>query len=934
MIVTGTNSETYKSTHIKHIVGQVTETLEANKELLVNGTNTLIVTGANTETYKSSVHKHLVGNVTETHIANKLLNVNGTNTLIVTGANTETYKSSVTKHIEENITETHDGNKTLYVNGTSSTTINGIRTHIVTGITRETLYDTKTLVINSNSTETINGSKSVYINDNNDYILQASKDINLDAANNINLKQGKINIENTTQSTSTTNGSLIISGGVGIAKNVNIGQNLNVSNNLIIGNNLEVNGIIVKGSMEVEGATTNSNPILQQGSTSNTNKDTGIKLIQNNRTAFIGLEHSSNEFVIIPDSVTNNDLVTGSIGTLRANIKNGSFNGTTITANGVTTLNDKLTVNSSVDIGKNLNISGNLNVLGNINQINSVQINVDDKNIVLASGTTNDDEIGDGGLILNGTTQKKFTWNATTGWTSSEDITIIDPKKFTVGIGTTTIDSSDIKLGKSITETNELQLNSALVDINAGSNGLYLDTEGILNLNSSNNVINIGNNDVDKNINMGTNGQRTITMGSSNSTKLDIDSKIIELDATSGGISLDATDSSNFTTTNGTLTLEGNTGININENNSTIISINDDRDIKTTNTRKIELDCSDILEINSSGGAISIGNDAVSQNIEIGTGGSSRSINIGNNTGSTGINILSGTNGISLNSTGVGDITINSSDTLLLDSVGVLSLNSSNGEINIGNNNISKSINIGSDGDRTINIGNTNLNDINIITSSNNKTYISNDLDSTSKTTGSLVVNGGVGINNNLNVGGTLNVQGLINKYISGYLDGLIRGNILFNNICFTNTTHSDTNGNSIIEFDNNSPQTILALENYQPPSGATQVDITLNFTIYDENITSEFLLELLINDSSPNNSHKYEQKYKMFSTNQTNVYSKTFYLTLSDITNWNTNKSIKFKFSTGENKKYLFISDLADDTNYKTTNVQLPSIEISPQFF
>ena len=71
-----------------------------------------------------------------------------------------------------------------------------------------------------------------------------------------------------------------------------------------------------------------------------------------------------------------------------------------------------------------------------------------------------------------------------------------------------------------------------------------------------------------------------------------------------------------------------------------------------------------------------------------------------------------------------------------------------------------------------------------------------------------------------------------------------------------------------------------------------------------------------------------------MFSTNQTNVYSKTFYLTLSDITNWNTNKSIKFKFSTGENKKYLFISDLADDTNYKTTNVQLPSIEIRPQFY
>ena len=70
-----------------------------------------------------------------------------------------------------------------------------------------------------------------------------------------------------------------------------------------------------------------------------------------------------------------------------------------------------------------------------------------------------------------------------------------------------------------------------------------------------------------------------------------------------------------------------------------------------------------------------------------------------------------------------------------------------------------------------------------------------------------------------------------------------------------------------------------------------------------------------------------------MFSTNQTNVYSKTFYLTVSDITNWTTDKSIKFKFSTGTNTKYLFISD-RDDTNYTTNNVQLPSIEIKPQFY
>ena len=121
---------------------------------------------------------------------------------------------------------------------------------------------------------------------------------------------------------------------------------------------------------------------------------------------------------------------------------------------------------------------------------------------------------------------------------------------------------------------------------------------------------------------------------------------------------------------------------------------------------------------------------------------------------------------------------------------------------------------------------------------------------------------------------------------------------------------------------------------NYYPPIGATHVDITFNFTLYDENITSEFLLELLIGGNKPLKPYKYEQKYKMLSTNQTNVYSKTFYLTLNDVSGgWTTDKSIGFKFSTGANTKYLFISDL-DDTNYKTSNVQIPSIEIKPQFY
>ena len=61
----------------------------------------------------------------------------------------------------------------------------------------------------------------------------------------------------------------------------------------------------------------------------------------------------------------------------------------------------------------------------------------------------------------------------------------------------------------------------------------------------------------------------------------------------------------------GALTLEGKTGININEDGSIIIAISDNRGIATTNTGTIDLDCSSTLNLNSTGGAISIGNDDI-----------------------------------------------------------------------------------------------------------------------------------------------------------------------------------------------------------------------------------------------------------------------------------------------------------------------------------
>lgn len=102
------------------------------------------------------------------------------------------------------------------------------------------------------------------------------------------------------------------------------------------------------------------------------------------------------------------------------------------------------------------------------------------------------------------------------------------------------------------------------------------------------------------------------------------------------------------------------------------------------------------LVLNCGTGALNIGTNAVAH-----------TVTIGNVTGATAVALNAGTGGIALASTGTGDITINSDDTLLLDADGVLELNSSAGAISIGNDADAQAINIGTGAAaRSMTIGN------------------------------------------------------------------------------------------------------------------------------------------------------------------------------------------------------------------------------------
>ena len=232
-----------------------------------------------------------------------------------------------------------------------------------------------------------------------------------------------------------------------------------------------------------------------------------------------------------------------------------------------------------------------------------------------------------------------------------------------------------------------------------GSTGLDIDATGPVSVNSSAGLINIGNDLVAQNINIGSGGVRTIQVGNAASTAVNLDALAVTLTSINALTLTDGT--ANFTMNGGGATTLG--GMNT-----------------------FALDASGSASINSSAGVINIGNNAVAQNINIGSGASARTIQVGN-AASTAVNLdalavtlrsvnaltlTDGTASIVMDGVGAtslsGATTFNmSATTVNMDATGAVSMNSSAGVINIGNNAVAQNINIGSGASaRTIQVGN------------------------------------------------------------------------------------------------------------------------------------------------------------------------------------------------------------------------------------
>jgi hypothetical protein len=88
---------------------------------------------------------------------------------------------------------------------------------------------------------------------------------------------------------------------------------------------------------------------------------------------------------------------------------------------------------TTLDVNGDTLIRGTLTVLGTSTTIQSNDLRVTDKNIILANSSTSDIVADGGGITLKGTTEKTFNWyNSTTSWTSSENLDLAVGKSFKI----------------------------------------------------------------------------------------------------------------------------------------------------------------------------------------------------------------------------------------------------------------------------------------------------------------------------------------------------------------------------------------------------------------------------------------------------------------------------------------------------------------------
>lgn len=242
-------------------------------------------------------------------------------------------------------------------------------------------------------------------------------------------------------------GTLITSGDTGTVTNAMLAgsiENAKLSNSSITINGSSVSlGGSISIPADIEGVTAGTG--LSGGGTSG--------------TVTLSIDTTITADLTTAQTLTNKTLTSPAIGT-SITTASTSFDllnttATTINLGGAATALSIGSTSGTTTINNSLTITGDLTVNGTTTTIDTQTLQVEDKNIVLAYGSTSDAAADGGGITLLGATNKTFTWvDATDAWTSSEHMNLVSGKSYKINNTAITaalpaLTWGDVKDGKS-----------------------------------------------------------------------------------------------------------------------------------------------------------------------------------------------------------------------------------------------------------------------------------------------------------------------------------------------------------------------------------------------------------------------------------------------------------------------------------------------------
>lgn len=154
--------------------------------------------------------------------------------------------------------------------------------------------------------------------------------------------------------------------------------------------------------------------------------------------------------------------------------------GTNATGTGEVNVNIGTSGLGTTTVNNNMVVSGNLTVNGTTTNINTTNLVVEDKNIILGDVATPTDVTADGGgITLKGTSDKTLNWvDSTDAWTSSEHFNLLTGKAYYIN-GTSVLNGTT--LGSGVT-TSSLTTVGALSSGSIASGFTAINVANLINL--------------------------------------------------------------------------------------------------------------------------------------------------------------------------------------------------------------------------------------------------------------------------------------------------------------------------------------------------------------------------------------------------------------------------------------------------------------------